>query len=879
MTEADFHREATQLFQEMGLDLPPDTLDFFEKDSAEKTNWKSGLKVPSPPRARRTNSSGTTHTQKRQQQGIERHRNSSSSLKRPSTHERSPPPIRKTSSVKEHSKRSEASERFGYKGPQAVPVRRAEQNVSNHLTGETRREPDMNAASGGDKPKTRPIHRIPAPKTTNKRISNTNSAVVSSSNAFPADPVSSQTSSLKISAVVSASQPAVQNANPSTQNGFHATPYNQVDGNLLSRSTVPSSNGHTELQRRRSSPEKLPDNSASNDPQSSTQVIYSRKPSFQLLSLTNSSQRIMHTKHDGGSSKRHHSIDQAARPLLQSRIPAPPKLHNEKKTYAGSSARKRVPLFTQSPPLQEGSNSNALYDRLSAPTSPADEKPPPLPQKHNTHVPQPQQSKQQLHQGGQQIKRDVSNVSQVSGIYDRLSPLEIAEITKAAAEENVESKDNGKTQHRSVSRQPSSASNISSSSETTSEQDRRVSNHLKTKGHHRRHSTEGGGSVGSLRRHSPDNSSHSLKVQSHSRRRSDENTHLVSRTGSSTSSSRSSNSRDPRSPERSTETSDLERNITSPSSISTLSSPEPPRPDTQTPDSDERRARLDINWSKQSLDRNMSAVASSTVAALSSLVEVVSTPVKTDRGFQYNNSMANGGGVPPWYADLDESESTDSSVPMSPVSSPVPAPNPSGQTGLVSSGATQMSLQSSMTTNPNGSQTLALKSNYRSPRTSTGELASTSRKSNNTENSITMNGFASSSDAMNGRVVGSASKTSLTSQGSQASQGSHSSQDSQKRKSRVVGPPLHDYAIIEPPDHDYAVLDPEADRDFFGELYTNTCNNMLHYKFKLSHSLCHFKHCSKYIKWVCFSPVVNVNSQMPLFVLVCMPREPLTIPS
>ena len=55
MSEAEFEREAAQLFQNLGLQLGKETLDFFTSESVHKSDWKSVLKrpSPSPPRRRR----------------------------------------------------------------------------------------------------------------------------------------------------------------------------------------------------------------------------------------------------------------------------------------------------------------------------------------------------------------------------------------------------------------------------------------------------------------------------------------------------------------------------------------------------------------------------------------------------------------------------------------------------------------------------------------------------------------------------------------------------------------------------------------------------------------------------------------------------------
>ena len=58
MTEAEFEREATQLFRDLGLRLDQGALNFFESDDhglglSAESDWKSGLKKPSQPRVRR----------------------------------------------------------------------------------------------------------------------------------------------------------------------------------------------------------------------------------------------------------------------------------------------------------------------------------------------------------------------------------------------------------------------------------------------------------------------------------------------------------------------------------------------------------------------------------------------------------------------------------------------------------------------------------------------------------------------------------------------------------------------------------------------------------------------------------------------------------
>ena len=80
--------------------------------------------------------------------------------------------------------------------------------------------------------------------------------------------------------------------------------------------------------------------------------------------------------------------------------------------------------------------------------------------------------------------------------------------------------------------------------------------------------------------------------------------------------------------------SDIERNLHS-STIAIVNSPEPVSDKEQNRtslgeslDATERKAMLEFNWSRQSLDQNVREVANSTVEALSTLMEVLASPTK-----------------------------------------------------------------------------------------------------------------------------------------------------------------------------------------------------------------------------------------------------------
>lgn len=75
MAEAELRRETEIMFQDMGMpDLPPDTLDFFQRnlENGSSSEWKRSLKVPSSSRPRRTSSDGTAlvHLKKKYSTGL-----------------------------------------------------------------------------------------------------------------------------------------------------------------------------------------------------------------------------------------------------------------------------------------------------------------------------------------------------------------------------------------------------------------------------------------------------------------------------------------------------------------------------------------------------------------------------------------------------------------------------------------------------------------------------------------------------------------------------------------------------------------------------------------------------------------------------------------
>ena len=257
------------------------------------------------------------------------------------------------------------------------------------------------------------------------------------------------------------------------------------------------------------------------------------------------------------------------------------------------------------------------------------------------------------------------------------------------------------------------------------------------------------------------------------------------------------------------------RSLSVGSNPTTASSPES-LTDRQTPDSGERKSKININWTKPTLDSNMNAVATSTVQALQTLVEVMS-PVKKDKRFPFEGDTLG----TPWYLlDTEENdESGESSHPLSPSGEPVTSP-------------TNMTQSTKVTTRKTGKATSSSAPRSSSERRSSGQPSESSRRTSNASNS------QGSPPQMSSK------KTSLSSQDSPRSRGNKSVNgdakdhtETRKTSQTGVAPPLpvsrtlsspeHDYAILEGPEPDYDILDPEMSKEFYGMFNSSTVH--LHY--------------------------------------------------
>ncbi len=175
MSEADFEREANKLLRDLGL--PSDTLNFFDSDTAKTSNWKSTLKAPSPPKARRVSSTGTTtqfQRRQRERAATATANGAPSSIKRP---DRSSIPFRnpplsqgETTNSSTNTNRASAKNRFSTPpGPSSIPVSSSSSIRTKSQSPPPQNVPDQPPASGpaapqaSSTPTKRQVHR-PAPR-------------------------------------------------------------------------------------------------------------------------------------------------------------------------------------------------------------------------------------------------------------------------------------------------------------------------------------------------------------------------------------------------------------------------------------------------------------------------------------------------------------------------------------------------------------------------------------------------------------------------------------------------------------------------------------------------------------------------------------------
>ncbi len=423
-----------------------------------------------------------------------------------------------------------------------------------------------------------------------------------------------------------------------------------------------------------------------------TQVVYSRKSSFKVINVSSSSHRILHTVQDGGAPKRHNSVERGSRtidapPSSSLRKPTPiraasekvighiPKLesHQGRHISAQEGGPSKYDSFVSSSagenemkalvPSSSGAKEKGVYDRLSPPVSTGKEEPvyETISDTHkNVHDLQSTKSADSV---PPPPPRPPVNTNQTGTTR---------QIFKGGGVNNYQEKDPGKSgvpdrNDGSTRREHFSAVQSSNRGIHTSLNQREKLAHTEVEAKKQKDSSNGRFVNSHFRRYSADSGAiytivNKKKTPSQSRELTDEVRHPsqvhsidsaqpYSRTKafskpemrshrelSSSLSDGSTTSRPSKTPEIS---SDSDADHTLHSSISpTVSSseqvsdrdPTHVATDTDSLGSNERQAKLDFNWSRQSLNLNsdMKEVATSTVAALSTLIEALATPSKLD---------------------------------------------------------------------------------------------------------------------------------------------------------------------------------------------------------------------------------------------------------
>ena len=421
----------------------------------------------------------------------------------------------------------------------------------------------------------------------------------------------------------------------------------------------------------------------------------------------------------------------------------------------------------------------------------------------------------------------------VSGVYDRLTPKEIMMILK---DEDVPTeKDKGKSPEL---KQNGDMAVVSSTDPV---------DHLYAKVIKRRRHSDGQGTPENRQSltspiSDPGMADPTANISMRGKRHSaDEMVHSVSQ-GSSNPPSRSS-SHELRSLEKlNGSVQQNGRSISTGSTVTrtTVSSPES-LTDRQTPDSDERRSRISVSWPKQNLDSSttntMSAVASTTVQALQTLVEVMTpqaSPLKSEgKKFNYEDELSS---TTPWYLlDTEENESTGSSHPFSPDLSNEPVsvnPKDLPQVGSVVANretkvtSKKMGRRYSDTAKPQAEPSASQSSpNSKVSSSGTSNKVSERRKNSGQMNDASRKSSSASNPPSADPPQVSNRKTSPSSPTSQSSRGNHGNrltvkdQPNQPGKTRKTSPapPPPISRTLSSPEHDYAILDPEFNEEFFGK--------------------------------------------------------------
>lgn len=303
MTEADFEREATQLFRDLGLQLDPGTLSFFQSDDrrASEGDWKSGLKKPSQPRVRRRTAPSRPGKEKenttRQLNGTN---NSYRKLQEPVV---LAPPPRSPSSRRKYQQRATETQPDEKKDQQEASGRSSAREKkythpeTSHIpTATTRSASEAFAPSANQ----RAVRRASSPTVGGAMNGN----------------VRMHTSAAKTTQMIHRSSSASSAVLNDTNTSLQTAPLSK--GGYLTTAT----NGFSKRDETKTAAD------GERKTSSSTQVVYDRKPSLKIISVSTSSSSVVHTvkDHSGYASQ----STQAHPPMrdatgMASRIPRVPK--------------------------------------------------------------------------------------------------------------------------------------------------------------------------------------------------------------------------------------------------------------------------------------------------------------------------------------------------------------------------------------------------------------------------------------------------------------------------------------------------------------------------------------------------------------------------
>ena len=348
MSEAEFEREAAQLFQNLGLQLGKETLDFFTSESVHKSDWKSVLKrpSPSPPRRRRIT---VGDRPKRQKQGEE------------------------SSGIKENEKPRNGSV-FHFKKVLSNPPRSPASSSSG--SRRHRRVSEGSRAAGGhsQENKAKPTSTEKHPNALHITTAGMNTG--GSGQAKPKNGILQHTNSL--------STPSTTEVSP------HSTKplVNETDSPLQTQAVPtrhePQRNGFaysTSNKRERTSPVNS----------SNTQVLYSRKPSLKILSVTTTSSSIVRSvkdRSDDSSVGSPESSEKLMSPESIEKRATPEKPMFPARTERRISTEKRKSLEIAAKPVPpEHAKKRWSQQNVDRRVSPEDnEKPPQLPPKRRPRM-------------------------------------------------------------------------------------------------------------------------------------------------------------------------------------------------------------------------------------------------------------------------------------------------------------------------------------------------------------------------------------------------------------------------------------------------------------------------------------------------------------